>query len=160
LTQGPGVTLTGWTLERAGSGPGESPFLGWWKDDVAPEPVPYIIVEHDDLDPATITFSGAAQIDLGAPPPPGTAVEFVAQGEAPAGSALLCEVVADNRTSWAPVRDGQTPHDLSGVSPRRTYAMRVTLTPSPAGDVSPIARDIGARTVRRWTLLGLADVRL
>ncbi|HEX6938202.1 MAG TPA: hypothetical protein VF158_02230, partial [Longimicrobiales bacterium] len=160
ITSNPAVTLDGWTLTEVGDSPTDPELAGWWRDDSGVDPVPYIIVERGDLAPATVEFSGAAQIDLGAPPAADELVEFVAQGETPSDSDLVFEVLDDAGTTWVPVRDGQTVDELPGVSARQTYAMRVTLTPNGEGDVSPVARDLGVRTVRRWTLTGLADVHI
>ncbi|HEX6938209.1 MAG TPA: hypothetical protein VF158_02265, partial [Longimicrobiales bacterium] len=152
-----GHELTGWTLERIDSGPD----AGRWRDNsVDASDVPYIVLRNSTYNPAKISFTGANRIDLGAPPGPDEQVEIVAQGETPGGSELLFELLADDGVTWVPVRDGQTTDELAGVSARQTYEMRVTLAPDAAGDVTPIVRDLGVRTVRRWTLLGPAEVQV
>lgn len=151
-----GVRLQGCELEDPDKTVAE--LAGWYLEASTPSHVPYLVVESSSYQEATVTFSGEHQIDLGVEPEPGMAVEFVAQGETPGDTELIFEVLADDGQTWVPVRDGQTADELPGVSARQQYAMRVTLRPSSAGDATPIARDIGARTVRRWPLLGLAEV--
>lgn len=161
VTQGPAVTLQGWTLtEVDDSDPWAERFRGWWRDGTLAEAVPYIVVERSSYSPATITFSGSAQINLGRVPDADEAIELVGQGETPSDSSLTFEVLADNGTTWVPFRDGQLVSELPGVSARQTYVLRVTLSPNSEGDVTPTVRNLGARAVRRWPLPELTSVQL
>lgn len=124
-----------------------------------PRPVPVIKVESGNFANAKIQFSGGGnQFDLGATPT-GT-VEFVGEGEVPAGGALIYEVLKDGGTAatdadWRAYTDGQHPADLANVSTRQTYQLRARLQTSAGGDVTPIVRALGVREV---TITDLSNV--
>lgn len=123
--------------------------------------VPYVVAEFFEYQAATVAFTGAGnRIDLGAVPAADEVVELVAQGETPGSTAITWEVLADNGVTWVPFRDGQLTDELPGVGRRQTYHVRAHLTPSANGDLTPIARDLGARVLRRWLLDGLAAPRV
>jgi hypothetical protein len=125
--------------------------LGAYSFDITPHPVPIIKVESGSFANAKIQFStGGNQFDLGATPT-GT-IEFVGEGEVPAGGAIIYEVLKDGGTAatdadWRAYTDGQHPADLANVSTRQTYQLRARLQTSAGGDVTPILRALGVREV-------------
>ena len=117
---------------------------------------PYIKLEASVTHAAaTVTFSGANQLDLGAVPASAAVVEFTVQGEIPAGASITGEARVATPDAWVPFVDGETAVDI-GLAASQTYDIRATLTPPASGDVTPILVTLGVREVTRTDLSHIA----
>lgn len=119
-------------------------------------------VEH--LAPADVTFEGAAEVpDLSG----SGALTIVARGETPADSELTYEISDDGGASWEECFDGdvigedngaQGGGDLSAISTTGPWDMRVTLTPSSTGFLTPVVREVGVQRSTSIWLTGRATL--
>ena len=128
--------------------------------------VPTLTVSAFSYSQTTITFT-TDDIDIGQAPGATTTLEVVADGQQPGGSSLLYEL--NDGGGWTTVvagdvigedRTGAEPSgsDLSGMTRQQNYDMRVTLTPSTDGLVTPIARRMGVRELDAETVDGLVTM--
>ncbi len=103
----------------------------------------------------TLTFKTGTPINLGSTPT--TAPELVGRAEVPVGTSVQFQAAVDPAGAFTTFKDGQLTSDI-GLATQQKYDLQVTLTPSAAGDRTPIVRTLGARVVARTDLGDVAEV--
>ena len=124
-----------------------------------PDGTPIITIDaQTSMAESTIAFTGAGnKIDLGGVPASAADVVFVVEGERPVGTKITAKARVLGTDPWVEVKNGQSAADV-GLAASQTYQAQGTLTPTAAGDATPILTDLGAQELQRTDFSHVAHV--